>query len=460
MLRFGLPRSRQKVGLALVRTGGIDFQDNNGKPVRCHLDYGSSQDKDTILSHSIPKAKQWIVVLPTYHCGFRHLTLPTCNPQEMEKMLVFEVSHHLPCTVTEWVWDYYILSHEEGGSIRLLLIFTPLEVIKPVLDRLAGLGIQPDTVLPQMLYHAFMLPLNGKDQNGNGTVFWMTEESLECMVLKDTRVESFRGIALDKHMDEGAAFLHDEISRSKYLLGINGDPTDQWTTHVVYANEECPDVTRMVQQVWGGTIESTELDPTKQHIRIKRLFRRFSLNRSSGNDGPSAINLLPKALKDQRKQRQGRKQLVGIACRVVFIFVLAFYGLKTGTWRQDRILKRYQQRINTIGPQAKKLEGLQKQLDGIRNQVQGHIPTLDIIAEFYKHLPEDVTIHYLCIEKGAKVTMRAQSRLLSQAFDCIGPLEESLHFVNVRQSYANQRQVEDNILIDFEIVAKLHKPNL
>ena len=138
---------------------------------------------------------------------------------------------------------------------------------------------------------------------------------------------------------------------------------------------------------------------------------------------------------------------------------MLFLSLKTSIWRKTRQLEKYEQKLSSIAPMAEKLQFLQRQLDIIKNQLQGNISTLDIVLELYQRLPADVTIHDLNIEKGRKVTLKAQAKLLSQAFDCIGPLEQSDYFKNVRQSYANQRQIEDSVLIDFEIIMELAEKN-
>ncbi len=121
------------------------------------------------------------------------------------------------------------------------------------------------------------------------------------------------------------------------------------------------------------------------------------------------------------------------------------------------MLWRYEQRLAAISPMAEKLQFLQQQLDIIQSQLQSNVSTLDIVAELYRVLPKDITVHYLGIEHEKKITTRAQAKLLSQAFDCIGPLEQSDYFQNVKQNYANQRQVQDSLLIDFEIVANLQE---
>jgi hypothetical protein len=106
---------------------------------------------------------------------------------------------------------------------------------------------------------------------------------------------------------------------------------------------------------------------------------------------------------------------------------------------------------------AQKLQFLQDQLNMIQNQVQGSVSMLDIISQMYKLLPQDVTIHYLCIDQNRQVVVRAQAKLLSQAFDCIDPLEQSVYLSNVRQSYAHLRELEGQVLIDFELRADLER---
>ena len=68
-----------------------------------------------------------------------------------------------------------------------------------------------------------------------------------------------------------------------------------------------------------------------------------------------------------------------------------------------------------------------------------------------------MTIHHLSIDQNRQAVIRAQAKWLSQAFDCIDPLEQSRYLSNVRQSYAHLRELEGQILIDFELRADLEK---
>jgi hypothetical protein len=126
-------------------------------------------------------------------------------------------------------------------------------------------------------------------------------------------------------------------------------------------------------------------------------------------------------------------------------------------WRKTRVLRQYQQRLAQIAPLAQKLQFLQGQLDMIQTQVQGSVSMLDIIGQMYEVLPQDVTIHYLSMDQNHQVVVRAQARWLSQAFECIDPLERSAYLCNVRQSYAHLRELEGQVLIDFGLRADLER---
>jgi hypothetical protein len=203
-------------------------------------------------------------------------------------------------------------------------------------------------------------------------------------------------------------------------------------------------------------IESAPLFSENSSI-IERLTTISSDDYLSSSSEKDQISLLPRFLKQKLRRRKKRRQMILHALKVCFVLLLAFLCLKTSIWRKSRLLQRYEQRLSAISPMAEKLQFLQQQLDIIQSQLQSNVSTLDIVSELYRVLPKDITVHYLSIEREKQITARAQAKLLSQAFDCIGPLEQSDYFQNVKQSYANQRQIQDSLLIDFEVIANLQE---
>jgi hypothetical protein len=169
------------------------------------------------------------------------------------------------------------------------------------------------------------------------------------------------------------------------------------------------------------------------------------------------INLLPQDRKESDRRAAHRRELLGTGLRICVLALLTLLCVRMSSWRQTRLLEEYLERIAKIAPLAQKLQFLQGQLNMIQTQVHGSISMLDIISQLYEVLPQDVTIHYLGIEQGRQVVIRAQARWLSQAFDAIDPLEQSPCLANVRQSYAHLRELDGQVLIDFELRADLEK---
>ena len=163
----------------------------------------------------------------------------------------------------------------------------------------------------------------------------------------------------------------------------------------------------------------------------------------------------PKQRKEKDRRAHRHREMLGMGLKACLIALLILLCLRMSIWRRTRLLGQYQQRMAQIAPLAQKLQFLQDQLNMIQTQVQGSVSMLDIVSQMYELLPQDVTIHYLGIDQNRQVVVRAQAKWLSQAFDCIDPLERSVYLSNVRQSYAHLRELEGQVLIDFELRADL-----
>jgi hypothetical protein len=183
--------------------------------------------------------------------------------------------------------------------------------------------------------------------------------------------------------------------------------------------------------------------------------------RQRNGPAPAAcVNLIPRHLKDRGHRTHRRRQIIVHGLRTCLVVLLLLAALRTSMGRTTRVLHEYEQRLIEIAPLAQKLQFLQSQLSMIRTQVQGSVSMLDIISQLYQLLPQDVTIHYLSIDQSGQVVIRAQAKRLSQAFDCIDPLERSEYLANVRQNYSHLREMEGQVLIDFELRADLARPSI
>jgi hypothetical protein len=459
-----LLKTNRKIGLVFVHDKGLAVQ------VRSHSDnklswqrfipFADVESSQTTPHSGIPKAADWILIIPAYQCTTKYAVLPSTDPTEIEKMLEFELPNIVSYNTQPWAWDFSIIAPQENGASKTLIVLSPLSIINSHIKTLSSLGIKPNIVTTAAMFYTSLLS-TGENQlkPTPAGCFCFDDDCMDFFVIENRQVTFLRGIRLKKELCKNTRLIEEEIQRSVSILKENESAGYPDRFFAISINNSTASPAKILEKALNSPVEEIELAALyNEHPPITdNLLTVSPDNFSAPAPGKTHINLLPKNIKEKHRRSSERRQMALHALKVCFVLFLAFLSLKTSIWRKNRLLERCEQRLSDISPMAEKLQFLQQQLSIIENQLQGNISMLDIISELYRVLPKDITIHYLTIEQNKKLVIRAQAKLLSQAFDCIGPLEQSGYLENVRQSYANQRQVENSVLIDFEIVADLQK---
>lgn len=458
-----LLRTSRKFGLVFMHDRGValEVRSCTGNRLCWHefISFANIESDHTAPCSDIPKVSGWVLIIPAYQCITKYAVLPSADPVEIEKMIEFELPNIVSYNTQPWVWDFSIIGQQVNGASKTLIVLSPLSIIDRHIKTLSSLGIKPNVVTPSAMFYALLLSKKETLLKSSPVgCFCLEDDYMDFFVIESKQVTFFRGIQLKKEFHENIRFMEAEIRRSISMVKDNGTAGYPTRFFVINRNNPPTNSVKIVEKVLGSSVEEVE---------FAALYNEHPITDSSttfGQDdylslvsGEAHINLLPAHLKGKYRRSKKRRQMVLHALKVCFVLLLAFLCLKASIWRKSRLLEQYNQRLSVISPLAEKLQFLQQQLFIIENELQGHVSTLDIVSELYRVLPKDITVHYFSIERNKKVVIRARAKLLSRAFDCIGPLEQSDYFGNVRQSYANQRQIENSVLIDFEIIADLQK---
>jgi hypothetical protein len=431
--------TRKRVGVAFVREQGLELEAWDGGPRPYwsagvpSVDNGGRTPREMIKGL---KVSRWLLVLPTYVCTTRYTWLPTNRPREVAAMLEFEVPRIVPCSTQSWTWDYSIVGEREDGAAQVLVFLSPLSIVETALKQAHAVGIEPRLVTVSAVLHAarFARGRNGEGSGPRGYVWW-DPGSLDLLVVDDAELEVGRTLAMLRKSESRPAPM---------------------PLHVGGTNPALPHLAERLQQTAGVEVcdLTAEERPGVGATGAEALWARHGLN---GHTLAAYVDLLPRHLKERGYRTHRRQQTLVHGSRICLAILLMLACLRASTWRTTQVLHAYEQRLLEIAPLAQKLQFLQGQLTMIRTQVQGSTSMLDIIGQLYERLPPDVTIHYLSIDQDRQVVIRAQAKRLSQAFDCIDPLEKSEYLANVRQNYAHLREMEGQVLIDFELRADPEK---
>lgn len=411
----------------------------------------------------VSKVPHWLLALPTYLCTTRYTWLPSNRPEEIADMLEFELPRIVPCSTQSWTWDYSIVDTREDGASQVLVFLSPLSAVESAMEQAHALGIEPGLVTVSAALHAVgLVHDDGVEGAGPCGYVWWDYGSMDFLVMDGMRLIFLRGVRTGGHGSEGLGFVEAEVGRSFAILRKQEIWPAGLPVHVGGTNPEVPRLIERLRQV--AAIRADQ--PCDRIIRDVVCMSDaltgpvLPAHRFNGRADVACVNLLPQHLKERGCRIRRRRQAFLHGLRACLVVLLMLLCLRVSMWRTTRLLREHQQRLAEIASPAQKLQFLQGQLSMIQAQVQGSVSMLDIIGQLYEVLPQDVTIHHLNIDQNRQVVIRAQAKWLSQAFDCIDPLERSEYLSNVRQNYAHLREIEGQVLIDFELRADLAKPTI
>jgi hypothetical protein len=454
-----------KIGLAFIYGRGLKvemrYTESNAVCWQRFIAYDGVELDPKTSRANIPRTSRWALIIPTYLCATEYAVLPSTDPEEIEKMLELELPDIIPFKTKPWSWDYSVIDRRQDGWSRVLVNLCPLPIVDRHIKAAISLGIKPRVVTTSAIFY-FSLLLEHKTlpMSGLACCFCLNDECMDFFVIENEQVVLMRGVFLQKGGPENCEIIELEMRRCLAMIKQKDIVGRTCVFYTINTGQWSVNLTKIAEKVIRGDVEEVQLTGTgNRGVSVKGgLSRRIFGEKLSCISERTCLNLLPGQMKErQRRSSRSRRAVIGLL-RICLVICLLLACLKAGIWRTGRVIGRYEKRLAAISPEAEKLRFLEQQLSLIQTHLRGNISTLDIICELYKVLPEQVTVHYLAIEQNASIVIRAQAGLLSEAFDCIGLLEESRYFANVRQSYANQRQIETNVLIDFEITADIVGP--
>lgn len=457
-LKSKIGMRHKQIGFIFVREQGLDLEvwDGGAFP-RWSMGVVSTepdgQKPDNVAG--IPKAQKWLVVLPTYLCTTRYIQLPASRREEIAAMLEFEVPQLTPCNTQSWTWDFCVTNVQEDGTSQVLVVLSPLLIVESALEKVHRLGIEPDLVTISAALWA-MSPTRGHDRGASECYGYLRWDcgSLDFSAMNGSRLVFLRGVRICGQNLHAIDCAEAEVGRSLSLLRERGLDNGELSIRVGGADPEISSLIERLRQ--SSRTHTDQRYAWEAYDETLVGGTTVSLWRNARTCIP-CLNLLPRSRKAKDRRARRRREFLAMGLRLCVVALLMLLCVRMSLWRQRRLLQQYQQRITKIAPLAQKLQFLQGQLHMIQTQVHGSVSMLDIISELYEVLPQDVTIHYLSIDQNREVVVRAQARWLSQAFESIEPLEQSAALADVRQSYAHLRELEGQILIDFELRADLEK---
>lgn len=438
----------------------------------------SDDDVVTIIKDALHKLKikrsNAILVIPRSLVTVRYLQLPTTNPNELKNMIDMQVVRQIPYTREEMIYDYHIIGLTEEGYTKVLLVIAHRDIVSKYLKILEHVGIVPDSIeLDSLSIVELCRFVNaGKDK------IFVDEKPIVILDIDyaNTNIVILKG---------GVPTFTRAVSIGNMQLSgktpppVGKDWVAEWVGEInrsliVFQREQAVNIEKVVvigqSQVIAGKLSfpgsSFDLTPYLEGVSLKDLclgeggteVSFLSLLGAIREWPNTSVNLIPEEIINIRISRQKRKSLLVTGLLVAGI--IGTLGLTFDKKIQDRkvYLSLLEKRLKETSPMAKELEIKKERLALIKKQISVSGSSLDILREFYSIIPQRTSLNVFIYDDIQGVSIKGASPAMSEVFDLIPKLENSMYFENVINRYATQRKIKGQELTEFHIDCSITIP--
>jgi len=391
-----------------------------------------------------PKAS-FVLNIPRAWTIVQIVEFPITVKENLANVISYELDRLTPLTSENAYYDYKIIS-ESPEKINVLLIVAKADRINPFLEALLSKNVK----IEKLSISAFVIKKLIKDtyNSKNSIYISANDKAYECgAIIDDFNVRSISGTL--QSLDDSQI---NQIIRETFplmdLLTKSGNPAKI----VIDADEK-------YYKIFSEKLSK---------LPVFNLDRDNKLDLPKGNKDISHFALgcfLETVYADQNEfnllaGKNGKQKkspfIVSIVLLAAILLIGAFYVFSPVVIEQNNI-EQIDQRISSLKPEMKKIEALKKDIEtlssgikAINNFKKDSIPTMDVLKEITKILPDRTWLTRVRVtENSVEIEGYAAS-----ATEIIPKLENSKYFQKAEfasPTFRDQRQNNERFVIKMEL---------
>lgn len=419
--------------------------------------------KDTLHKLKIKKTNT-ILIIPRGLVTVRYLQLPTTNPDELGNMIDMQVVRQIPYTREEMVYDYYVIGLTEEGYTKVLLVIAHRDIVSKYLRILEHAGIVPDSIEMDSLAIMELCKFLGTEEKPVAIID-IDYTTTSIVVLQGAIPTFTRAVSIGSmHLGGKTPPLVGKDWLSEWIGEIN-------RSLIVFQREQAVsiekiillgDYIRYMPNLAGKIsfpVSGFDLSPYLDGISLSEISVSIAGLLGAIREGVNtSVNLIPDEIRISKSVRLKRKSMV--VTGLLLAGIIGTLGLTLDKKLQDRrvYLSSLEKRLQETSPMAKELAIKKDRLTLIRKQLSVSGSSLDILRELYSIIPQRTSLNVFIYDEEQGVTIKGASPAMSEVFDLIPKLENSLYFENVTNRYATQRKIRGQELTEFHIDCSIVVP--
>ena len=409
-----------------------------------------------------------ITYIPRHLTTVRVLELPATNPKEISDMISLQVGKQTPYSKEEIIFSYTMVDRCKEGYSKAMLVIVRRNLARERVETLqkAGIGINKAFFSSECAYSWFNLV--------SGTEI---AQELHPVVLLD--IDSNYSDFVVVHRGKMTFTKNIFIGTNDFINNTDA-PLDRFADEVkraaeIYQSEEkCEKIAKVFLSGGAGAIGglsqslSARLDIPVQDIPpFKNIlpgaaadllnnpnFKPISISPLIGaafKEKELEIDLTTPEMKIQRTVEEKRRELTVMGILSASIVLTASFLLLANIYNNSSYLARLEQKLSEFEKETASTERMSRVISLAERRKDAGGNSINILAEIYKIIPNEIYITGIDIEEKGKVVLKGRAMAMSDVFKFVTTLEKSPVFENVKTAYTTAKKEKESEYTEFEI---------
>lgn len=434
----------------------------------------ASEDDDKIaqlISEILKKNK--IKPINLYTCinrrfaTVRYLELPSIDQEEVKQMVKFQVAKFLPYPIQELIIGVQFIAKYDNFS-QIIVVVVHKDIVNKHINILKRINLEPDKILfsSQAIFNS---SYNPQYQDFSIAIIDIGSLSTEIDFINRNRLSFSRSITLNLDSNWEENLINEiKISLEAYKNEIKNAKDIQ---KVIL----CGNITKLKNLDKKLTNElgiNVEINHPLQRLiitpKLRKMYRLVEENPQLTtviglvltDNEDEVINLLPEDIKGYKKQKERRKNLVLTLILITLEIFLLVIVIERKIFDTYQYLTYLDKELSTNLPLVKQVEVKKKRLNAIKKEIINKTLSIEIIAQVYKLIPQDIFLNELIFEEDTTTIIIGEAKNMASVFSLITILENSTYFKNVKVNYATKRKGSEKEVVDFQITCQLERTGI
>ncbi|MCM8787281.1 MAG: pilus assembly protein PilM [Candidatus Omnitrophica bacterium] len=404
----------------------------------------------------------------------KNIEIPSTNPDEIRQIINLQAARHTPYSKDEIIVDYIELGVYKQSYTKILLIIVSKNIIKKHFEIIEKSGFNLDGVCfsPEGIVTLLGEELSKTEDQQSYILLNVDDAFTDFVIIFRNKPIFVRNIPLGSQI-----FLIDkEQNLGRFIEEIKKSLD-------AYQIEEIEKIPKQLLLVEGGlilkelqTLLSSNLPFS---INFFNYLKLFSLNAdvsktistfnkvsflnviaTTASFGKVKVNILPEEIKLKKAFEEKSRELIKSGIFLILAFVLSFSVMITKIYFKSIYLQKLKNLHLNVSSEAKKLESDYTKVNFIRNYITNRGYSLEVLAEIYNSLPQEVELSGIRLEKEGRLVIQGTADTMSTVFLFVDRLNKVKYFKEVRTKYTSKRKEGTSDVTDFEINTQVKKEDI